>query len=400
MTLARSTSLFAQVLNIFSRREFEQSVRDHNAQRYAKGFSSWDQFVAMLFCTLAQAQSLREISGGLACCIGKIKHLGLNGAPSRSTLSYANRHRPWQLYQSVLQHAVARCHEVTRGKTKFRFRSKIYSMDSTLIELSVAVFGNLAKYRFSKGAAKLHTVLDHEGYLPVFARLTPGNVQDVRIARELSFPAGSVVVVDRGYYDFALFKKWARENVFYVTRLKRGAQYRVLQRRTPPQGILADQTIQLTGVKAQRADLEPLRRVVARDPDTGQRLVFLTNHFDLGATTIARLYKDRWQIEIFFKELKNTLKIKSFVGSTPNALLTQIWTALISIVLLKYLKLRARLSWHLSNLVAFLRWNLFTYRDLWEWLNDPFQTPPWTPGPEQLALALSGLGQQKGGPGT
>lgn len=182
MTVARSASLFAQCLQAFPRREFEHAVREHEAQRYAKSFSSWDQFVAMLFCHLAQAQSLREISGGLACCQGKVQHLGLTKAPARSTLSYANRHRPWELYETVLSQAVARCHTITRGKTKFRFRHKLYSMDATLIDLSLTVFGDLARYRFGKGAAKLHTVLDHEGYLPVFAALTPGHIHEIQVA--------------------------------------------------------------------------------------------------------------------------------------------------------------------------------------------------------------------------
>lgn len=182
--------------------------------------------------------------------------------------------------------------------------------------------------------------------------------------------------------------------------MKRGVLYRITERREPPRGVLSDHTIKLTGTTGQRDYSGPLRKVTYCDPETGQRLVFLTNHFGLGATTIARLYKDRWQIEIFFKELKHTLKIKSFIGTTLNALLTQIWTALIALVLLKYLKLRARLGWHLSNLVAFLRWNLFTYRDLWDWLDDPFQTPAWVPVPVQLALPWPGIGQQEGGSGS
>jgi hypothetical protein len=396
MTVSRSTSLFAQCLQVVSRRDFEQAVRLHHAERYAKGFSSWDQFTAMLFSHLAQAQSLREICGGLACCVGKVQHLGLRKAPSRSTLSYANAHRPWPLYQTVLTQLVATCHGVTRGKTKFRFRNKIFSMDATLIDLSLTVFGSWAKYRFTKGAAKLHTVLDHEGYLPVFATLTPGHVHDTRIARTLTFPPGSIVVFDRGYNDFTFFANLAQRGVYFVTRMKRPTLFRVLDRRTPPHGIRADQTIQLTGPRARH--LPPLRRIVYRDPQTGRRLVFLTNHFGFGATTIARIYRDRWQIEIFFKELKHTLKIKSFVGTTPNALHIQIWTALIAMVLLRYLQLRAKLKWHLSNLVAFLRWNLFTYRNLWEWLDDPYQTPPGIPGPIQLYLPLPGIGQHDGGP--
>lgn len=400
MTLTRSTSLFAQVLDIFSRREFEQLVRESGAQRYAKGFPSWNQFVSLLFCHLAQAQSLREICGGLACCVGRIRHLGLEAAPSRSTLSYANTHRPWQLYRGVLEQLIARCHQVTGGKTKFRFRNKIYSMDATLIDLSLAVFGSLAKYRFRKGAAKLHTVLDHEGYLPVFADLTPGHVHDVRIAHTWDFPPGSIVIMDRGYFDFSLFRQWTDRGIFFVTRIKKGVKYRVVERRTPPRGIIADQTIRFTGPTGKQRHPEPVRRVVYRDPVTKHRFEFLTNHFGLGATTVTRLYKDRWQIEIFFKELKHTLKIRSFVGTTVNALLTQIWTALIALVLLKYLRLRARLGWALSNLAAFLRWNLFTYRNLWEWLENPFQTPAWVPRPEQLVLPGLGIGQQNGGPGA
>jgi hypothetical protein len=397
MTL-RCTSLFSQLLQIFPRQEFQRAVRQHGAEYNAKGFASWDQFVAMLFCHLAQADSLRDICGGLRSCLGKVVHLGMADAPSRSTLAYANAHRPWQLYATVLDQLVARCHTLTGGRTKFRFRNKLYSMDSTLIELSLAVF-DWARYRFTKGAAKLHLVLDHEGYLPVFADLTAGHVHDINVARGLQFPPGSILAVDRGYYAYDLFGQWTSDDIFFVTRMKKKTKYRVVERRDPPRGILCDQIIELTTPKARRLCPHRLRRIAYRDPDTGKRLVFLTNHLDFGATTIARIYKDRWQIEIFFKELKNTLKIKSFVGTSVNALMTQIWTALIALVLLKYLKLRSRFGWALSNLVAFLRWNLFTYRDLWEWLDDPFHTPPLGPQPEQLVLALPGLGQHKGGPG-
>lgn len=395
MTLS-SSSLFSQLLQIFPRQEFQRAVRQHDAEYQAKGFSSWDQFVAMLFCHLAQAHSLREICGGLRICLGKLAHLGLTDAPSRSTLSYANKQRPWELYQTVLDHLVAKCHTLTRGKTKFRFRSKLYSLDSTLIELSLSVFP-WARYRFTKGAAKLHLVLDHEGYLPVIANLTPGHVHDVKVARSLQFPPGSILVVDRGYYSYDLFGDWTDKGIFFVTRLKGRTLYRVVKRKETSQAILSDQIIELTSIRGRRLCPHRLRRVSYHDPNTGKHLVFLTNNLTLEAATIARIYKDRWQIEIFFKELKNTLKIKSFVGTSVNALMTQIWTALIAMVLLKYLKLRSRFGWALSNLVAFLRWNLFTYRDLWEWLDDPFRTPPLGPFPEQLTLALPSPGQHKGG---
>jgi hypothetical protein len=383
---------------LFSRLEFEQAVRAHRAERYAKGFSSWDQFVAMLFCQLAQAHSLREICGGLSCCLGKVVHLGLREVPKRSTLAYANEHRPWELYQTVFHQLLAKCQGLARGKTKFRFHNKLYSMDATTIDLCLTLF-DWARFRQTKGAVKLHLLLDHEGYLPTFAHITDGKTHDVKVAQTLDFPSGSIVVLDRGYNDYHLFSRWTDEGVFFVTRLKRNATYRVVERRPVPEhsGLRCDQIIRLSGPRAQHDCPHLLRRVAYRDPDTGKVLVFLTNHLDFAPTTIARIYKDRWQIEIFFKTLKQNLKVKTFVGTSCNALHTQIWTALIAMLLLKYLQLRSRLSWALSTLVAFLRWNLFTYRDLWTWINDPFQTPPGGPPVEQLTLPLPGIGQQKPG---
>ena len=396
--MVRYGSLFCQLLDIFPRGEFNRAVGKNDAQRYAKGFSCWDQFVAMLFCQLAQAHSLREICGGLACCLGKLAHLGLRAAPKKSTLAYANQHRPWQLYQTVFGQLLAKCQLLARGKSKFRFRNKLYSMDSTVIDLCLSLF-DWAKFRQTKGAVKLHLLLDHEGYLPTFAHITSGKVHDVKIAQRLDFPPGSILVIDRGYVDYALFGSWIEQGVYFVTRLKRNATYRVRARRQVPahRGILCDQIIRLTGAKAHSCP-HPLRRIKYREPETGKVLVFLTNHLGFGATTIAQIYKDRWQIEQFFKALKQNLKIKTFVGTSPNALRTQIWTALIAMLLLKYPQFRSRLHWALSNLVAFLRWNLFTYRDLWTWIDNPFQTPPLGPTVEQLVMPMPGVGQQMGGP--
>ena len=386
--MIRVASVFSQLLNIFSRQDFFRAVKDHEAERYSKGFSCWDQFVSMLFCQLAQAHSLREICGGLSCCLGKVVHLGLKEAPKRSTLAYANAHRPWQLYETIFQQLLARCQQLSPGK-KFRFRNKLYSLDSSVIDLAVGLF-DWAKFRQTKGAVKLHLLLDHEGYLPTFASITEGKVHDVKVAHELEFAPGSIVVLDRGYNDYRLFGRWDEAGVFFVTRLKRNAVYRVVERRAVPKhlGVICDQVIRLTGHRAEKHCPGLLRRVVYRDPETGQRLVFLTNHLGFSPTTIARIYKDRWEIELFFKALKQNLKIKTFVGTSPNALRTQIWTALIAMLLLKYLQLRSKLGWALSNLVAFLRWNLFTYRDLWEWIDDPFKTPPLVPPPRQLEFVF------------
>lgn len=383
------SSVFGQLLQLFPQGEFCKAVYETKSERGAKGFTSWQQFVAMLFCQLGQAHSLREICGGLATCLGKLKHLGVKSAPNRSTLSYANEHRPWQLFQQIFYHLLNKCQVLAVGKKKFRFKNKLYSMDATLIELCATLF-DWAKYCTTKGAIKLHLLLDHEGYLPVFAHITDGLKHEIKIAQNFSFPKGSIVVVDRGYVDYALFARWTSLGVYFVTRLKKNAIFEVFEERTVPQhrNILKDQIIKLVGTKGLKKCSHFLRRVEIWDEENNQTVVFLTNHFDFGSTTIARIYKDRWQIEIFFKTIKQNLKIKTFVGTSPNAIHIQIWTALIAILLLKYLKFRSRFKWSLSNLVVLLRLNLFTYRNLWNWINNPFDTPPIVPGAEQLALKL------------
>ena len=371
-----SCSMFSQILKLVPRLEFEKLVRETGAERAAKGLSSWSQFVAMMFCQLGRAHSLREISGGLKSCEGKLAHLGIE-APARSSLSYANRHRPWQLYEQVFYQLLERVRGSVTTKHKFRFKNQLVSLDSTVIDLCISVF-DWAKFRRTKGAVKLHLVLDHDGYLPCFGVITEGKVHDVKVAHQLTFAPGTVVVDDRGYNDYRLFARWTEQEIFFVTRMKDNAQFEVVQEHEPPQnrGILADQTIRLTGVGAQDKCPHLLRRVEAVRADTGDILVFLTNHHQLGASTVAAIYKERWQIELLFKALKQNLKIKTFIGTSANAVKTQIWCALISMLLLRYLQLRSRFGWSLSNLVALLRMNLFTHRDLQAWLDQPFAIPP------------------------
>jgi hypothetical protein len=381
------------VLTLISRTEFHRDVKELQAERYSKGFSSWDQFVAMLFCQLAQAKSLREITSGLRCCVGKLNHLGMKEAPKRSTLSYANKHRPWPLFERTFYHLLARCQEVAPGKHKFRFKNKLLSLDASIIDLCAELF-DWAKYRSTKGAVKLHLLLDHAGYLPTFALITEGKQHEVRMARELKLAAGSIIVIDRGYTDYYLFARWSKEGVWFVTRLKQNADYEVIANQEVPQNrnILKDQIIWLPGAPLQEnGDPELLRRIEVRDEKKQEPIVLLTNHLQFGATTIAAIYKDRWQIELFFKALKQNLKVKTFVGTSANALRIQIWTALIAMLLLKYLQFKSRLGWALSNLVALLRWNLFTYRDLLKWIDDPYETPPEITPPVQLTLAAINL---------
>lgn len=384
-----SCSMFSQILKLIPRVEFERIVKETRAEYAAKGFSSWGQFVAMLFCQLGRAHSLREIEGGLKSCEGKLAHLGI-AAPARSSLSYANTHRPWELFEKVFYALFEKVAAKAVGKKKFRFKNKLVSLDSTVIDLCLSMY-DWAKFRRTKGAVKLHLVLDHDGYLPCFGLITEGKVHDVKAAHQIRFAAGTLVVDDRGYNDYRLFGQWTDGEVFFVTRMKDNAQFEVVEERTPPQnrGILKDQSIRLTGVGAQDKCPHLLRRVEAVREDTGDTLVFLTNHHGLGASTIAAIYKDRWQIELFFKALKQNLKIKTFVGTSANAVKTQIWTALVAILLLRYLQLSSRFGWSLANLVALLRMNLFTHRDLMAWIDQPFTTPPDPQDNPQVALAFA-----------
>jgi len=384
----RFCSIFSQLLQLFSRAEFQQVVKETEAERHARGFTCWGQFVAMLFCQLGRAHSLREITGGLRSCEGKLKHLGIS-APNRSTLAYANEHRPWELYQKVFLQLLPRCQTQVPGKKKFRFKNKLLSIDSTTIDLSVTLF-DWAKFRRTKGAIKLHLLLDHDGYLPTFAVITEGKVADIKVVPEFSFSPGTIIVDDRGYTDYELWGQWTAQGIYFVSRMKDNAVYEAVGERPVPQNhhILRDEAIELRGLKAQDKCAYPLRLVEVYNPETGETWVLITNHHDLGATTIAAIYKDRWQIESFFRALKQNLKIKTFVGTSANAVKIQVWTALIAMLILRLLQLGSRFRWSLSNLVALLRMNLFTHRDLWAWLNEPFETPPVPYEPEQLPLGL------------
>jgi hypothetical protein len=386
----RVCSIFAQVLQFIPRLEFAAAVRKHRAERHARGFHCWTQLVAMLFCQLGRAQSLREIVGGLAACEGKLQHLGVESAPKRSTLAYANEHRPWQLFQSVFEALYQRCvaDAMQRGRRKFRFQHKLLSLDATLIPLCLSMF-DWALYRRSKGAVKLHLVLDHDGYLPRFAVITDGKTSDIRVARGLEFEPGTVVVIDRGYQDFAWWLELSRQKVFFVTRLKDNAEYGVVEQRAADRerGILLDEVVLLTKIQ-EAGPVARMRRIEVWIEEKQESMVFFTNHLTLAASTIAAIYKDRWQVELFFKALKQSLRIKTFVGTSANAVMIQIWTALIAMLVVKYLQLRSSFGWSLSNLVALLRHQLFVYRDLTAWLNAPFQPPPELVPVEQLALAL------------
>ena len=389
-------SIFSQVLKLFSRGDFEKAVKEHKAERHARGFTSWGQFVAMLFCQVGRAHSLREICGGLACCEGQLKHLGVPVAPKKSTLAYANEHRPWELYQTVFEQTLCKCQELVNGqggRKKFRFKNKLMSLDGSVIDLSVSMF-DWAKFRRTKGAIKLHLLLDHDGYLPSFAVVTEGKTSEIKVARTLRFAPGTILAIDRGYIDYEWFRELTQEEVYFVTRMKENAVYEVKEELELPQNgnVVRDEIIGFPRLAREGEEPVLFRRVEIWNEEKQEAIVFLSNLLAFGATTIAAIYKDRWQVELFFKALKQTCKIKTFVGTSANAVKTQVWTALIAMLVLKYLQLKSQFSWSLSTLAALLRQQLFFYRDLWVWLDDPFRVRrPW-PGCTMMRNSLKSRG--------
>lgn len=361
--MAHNNTVFAQLLKLVSRHEFEGFAKQHHSGGKLRKTSRWSQFVAMCLGQLSGRQSLRDIETNMNTQSVRLYHLGAKPI-ARSSLSRLNDQQPASLYEALFAKLYVKCQRHTSGH-RFRFKNPLYTLDASLIDLSLKLFP-WAHYALGKSAAKLHVSLDHAGYIPHFAAITEGKVTDIEIGRTLNYNKGSIVVFDKGYTDYKWFKALNNKGIFFVTRRRKNAIYRVDERRNvdKSKGLTCDQTITLTGVKPKKLGLPPLRRIGYRDADTGKHYEFLTNNFKLSANTIARLYKERWQVELFFKWIKQNLKIKSFLGTSKNAIMTQIWISLCVYLLLAYLKFSAKLSWSLQRIVRVLQLNIFMRRDL------------------------------------
>lgn len=368
--MAHHNTLLGQMLQMFPRHEFQSAVLKTGTEYHSRGFSSWSHFTAMLFGQLAGIDNLRGIQAGLATQSKHLYHLGIKPV-HRSTLAYANEHRSHELFKSIFENMLSKCQPIA-PKHKFRFKNPLYSLDGTVIDLCLSLY-DWAKFRTTKGAVKLHVKLNHSGYLPTFMAMTEGKVHEATVAPNIPMESGDVIVFDRGYNDYLWFKSLVDKSVFFVTRLKKKADYKVIERRPAHhKDIYSDQIIEFTGFYARKNCPCRLRRIRSKDPQTGKIIVILTNQMDWSAKTVALIYKDRWQIELFFKTIKQLLKIKSFLGTSRNALLSQLWVALIAYLLLAYLKFKSKFSWSLYTLCSVLPTNIFSKRNLWDWLNDPF----------------------------
>lgn len=370
-------TLFSQIVNKLDKNIFKNLVIHYKSDKYSKGINSWTHLVSMLFLQFSASNSLREVSNGLRSATGNINHLGLKKVPSKSTLSYINEKRDWNLFKDYYYQLLTHLSALAKFKqSKFKIKSKIYILDSTTISLCLNVF-NWALYRTAKGAIKLHTLLDYDSCLPVFVNMSDGKMNDDKAAKTMNISKGAVVVMDRAYVDFEMLFSWAKAGVYFVTRLKRNIKHHSSGQRELPDNrhfhILVDEYIELSEPNTRAKYPQKIRRVVVFIPEKNETIELITNNFTWTANTISELYKSRWQIEIFFKEIKQLLRIKSFVGTSPNAVLIQVWSAMITILILKFLKNIAKYNWCLSNLVAFLRLNLFVKIELMLWLDKPFE---------------------------
>lgn len=364
--MAHHNTVLAQLLKLVPRHEFERLVREHDSGRSLRAISRWDQFVALLVGQLAGRQSLRDVIANLGAQARRLYHLGCRVA-TRSTLARVNQNRSYKLYQSLFGVLYARCTAQTRGRHGFRFKNKLFSLDASLIDLSLAIFP-WAEFNRSKSALKLHLKLDHEGNIPAFAAITSAKCSDLEVARTLKFAPGSIVVMDKGYIDYEWWKALNSQKIYFVCRPRRNTRCKVVAERPVPvgSGVMRDETIELTNTKPRKIGMPRLRRITYSCPDTGKQYEFVTNHFKLSAQTIADIYKSRWQVELFFKWIKQNLKIKSFLGTSKNAILTQIWIALCTYLLLAFLKFSARLHMSYQQIMRLLQTNLFIRRNLLE----------------------------------
>ena len=372
-----NVTLFSQIISKLDRSKYNKLVDSHQTDKHNKGYNSWTHLVSMLFCQFAKSQSVRDISNGLRSATGNLNHLGVQQAPSKSTISYQNKHRSHQVFKEYYFCLLESLGQQAKFKqVKFRVKSKIFLLDSTTISLCLSLF-DWARYKTAKGAVKMHTLLDYDGNLPAYVNITDGKTADNKGANDIPLLKGSVVVADRYYNDFPLLNVWDSNGVYFVVRHKENLQYTTIKENPLPdnrhQHILIDEVIELKNPSSREKYPKHLRRVAVWDEKNQQAIEIITNQMSWTANTISELYKSRWPIEIFFREIKQLLHIKTFIGTTENAVMIQIWTALITILILKALKAMAKYNWHLSNLVAFIRLNIFVKMNLQEWLDKPFE---------------------------
>ena len=356
--MAHCNTILSQILKMVPRHEFESLANQHHSGRSFRTASRWSQFVTMSIAQLSGRSSLRDVVDNVSAQAHRLYHLG-SVKLSRSNLSRINEDKPYQLYESLFGLLLKRCQTMAPGHG-FKFKNELYSLDASTIDLCLSLYP-WATFRKTKAAIKLHVGMNHKGNLPEFVTVTDGKQHEVNEGRRIDFPKGSIVAIDRGYTDYGWYKTLSDKGIYFVTRLKSNATVRVIERRQVDRntGLTSDQTVEFTGNLASKRCPIPLRRIGYRDLESGKHYVFLTNNFALSANTIAKIYKSRWQIELFFKWIKQNLKIKSFMGMSKNAVMTQIWIALCMYLLLAFMKFQSKTVKSMQKILRLLQTNLF-----------------------------------------
>ena len=368
--MAHHNTILSQIFRLVPRHNFKSLEIKHDGKRRSDAMSRWSQFVAMAIAQLSGRSSLRDLESAIASQAHLRYHLG-SGSITRSALGRANQNLDFRFYETLFSALYARCQGKAPGHG-FRFKGKLFSLDASLLDVSMKVFPQ-ANYNNRKAAYKLHVGLDHDGLIPAFAAITRGKTGDQTQAKLMRFPKGSVVVFDKGYNDYGWHNQLTEKGIFWVTRIRGNAKYRVLERRpvNRSQGITSDQTIEFTSLRSSKKDLRAVRRIGYQDAETGRHYVFTTNRFDWSAKTIAEIYRQRWQVELFFKWIKQNLKIKTFMGNTDNAVMTQVMIALCVYLALAYLKFQSRIGHSLQQISRLVHLNLFARRNLIELFKPP-----------------------------
>jgi len=380
--------VFAQLMEFLPRRDFDDCVRRYGGDRRPRGFSCRDQFLCLAFAQLTFRESLRDIETCLRSFQPKLYHAGFRGNISRSTLADANRVHDWHIFADFAQVLIGHARKLYADEPMgVELEQTVYALDSTTIDLCLSLFP-WARFRRRKGAVKLHTLIDLRGNIPTFIRITHGKTHDVTVLDHLPIEPGSFYVMDRGYVDFRRLYRFTICSAFFVTRAKRGLDYTRRSRRRVDKstGLRSDQTIVLAGPKTSRLYPEPLRRISFYDADNDRRFVFLTNNFTLPALTIAKLYKCRWQVELFFKWIKQNLHIKAFYGTSDNAVKTQVWIAISVYVLVAIVKKELGLERSLSEILQILSLSLFEKTPIFQALSEQKTQDPESPFSNQLNL--------------
>jgi hypothetical protein len=373
-----SNTLFGQILGLVPRSEFDKLVKQYKIEKSAKGFSSWSHFCTMLFAQFSGQSGLRSMEDGMNKQGKSLYHLGIPKFVKRSTISYANKNRNSILFEQLF-YKILELIQVQKPKHGFRFKNPLYSIDATTIDLCFKLFP-WADFRKEKAGIKLSVKLDHRGKIPCFVVMSNAKHHELTSVSQIPLESGDIVAFDRGYTRYSWFANLCSERIYFVTRMKSNATYTVVKTNSVGNSktLLSDEVIELKGFYAQKDCPYLLRKIVSKDPITKKQITILTNHLDWAASTISSIYKDRWQIELFFKAIKQNLKIKRFYGTSRNAVMTQVWISLISYLLFKILKFKTKAARTFTCFISVLPTVLFQRRSLFDWFSEsppPISTP-------------------------